>query len=57
MGLRSQASGIKKKGEATEMNEEVSFHSLHPDLQHLPCIAAVKVLALPAKTDKIKTPN
>lgn len=51
MGLRSQASGIKKEGEAMEMNEEVSFHPLHPDLQHLHCNAAVKILALSAKAD------
>lgn len=44
-GLRSQASGIEKEGEALEMNGEVSFNSLHPDLQHLHCIAAVKILA------------
>lgn len=50
-GLRSQASGIKKEGEAMEMNEEVSFHSPHPDMQHLHCIAAVKIFALSAKAD------
>lgn len=50
-GLRSQTSGNKKEGEAVEMNEEVSFHSPHPDLQHLHCIAAVKIFALSAKAD------
>ncbi|KAI1236817.1 Metalloprotease TIKI2, partial [Lamprotornis superbus] len=49
MGLRSQASVIKKEGEAVEMNEEISLHSLHPDLQHLHCVAAFKILALSAK--------